>query len=427
MTILITVIFILSYVFIALEHSVKINKAATALIASVLCWTVFITGSSDPHHVGEQLIEHVGELSGILFFLLGAMTIVELIDSHYGFNIITRKITQTNKRNLLWIISFITFFLSAVLDNLTTTIVMVSLLRKILKDPEDRLFFAGMIVIAANAGGAWSPIGDVTTTMLWIGGQISPGNIIVKLILPSLVCLITPLIVLSYKMKGSATRPNPNLVNTVNSLSYRQQSFVLFSGVVILILVPVFKTITHLPPFMGILLGLGLLWLITEIIHGDKDEEDKHALSVAHALRKIDTPSILFFLGILMSIAALQSVGILSQAAEWMSAKIESENLIIISIGLLSAIVDNVPLVAAVQGMFDLNHYPTDHYFWEFLAYCTGTGGSALIIGSAAGVAAMGMEKISFFWYLKRITLLALLGYFAGALTYMGQQLLFSS
>jgi len=284
-----------------------------------------------------------------------------------------------------------------------------------------------MIVIAANAGGAWSPIGDVTTTMLWIGGQISPGNIIVKLILPSLVCLITPLIVLSYKMKGSATRPNPNLVNTVNSLSYRQQSFVLFSGVVILILVPVFKTITHLPPFMGILLGLGLLWLITEIIHGDKDEEDKHALSVAHALRKIDTPSILFFLGILMSIAALQSVGILSQAAEWMSAKIESENLIIISIGLLSAIVDNVPLVAAVQGMFDLNHYPTDHYFWEFLAYCTGTGGSALIIGSAAGVAAMGMEKISFFWYLKRITLLALLGYFAGALTYMGQQLLFSS
>jgi len=377
--------------------------------------------------VGEQLIEHVGELSGILFFLLGAMTIVELIDSHYGFNIITRKITQTNKRNLLWIISFITFFLSAVLDNLTTTIVMVSLLRKILKDPEDRLFFAGMIVIAANAGGAWSPIGDVTTTMLWIGGQISPGNIIVKLILPSLVCLITPLIVLSYKMKGSATRPNPNLVNTVNSLSYRQQSFVLFSGVVILILVPVFKTITHLPPFMGILLGLGLLWLITEIIHGDKDEEDKHALSVAHALRKIDTPSILFFLGILMSIAALQSVGILSQAAEWMSAKIESENLIIISIGLLSAIVDNVPLVAAVQGMFDLNHYPTDHYFWEFLAYCTGTGGSALIIGSAAGVAAMGMEKISFFWYLKRITLLALLGYFAGALTYMGQQLLFSS
>ncbi|HZV42919.1 MAG TPA: sodium:proton antiporter NhaD [Saprospiraceae bacterium] len=427
MTILITVIFILSYVFIALEHSVKINKAATALIASVLCWTVFITGSSDPHHVGEQLIEHLGELSGILFFLLGAMTIVELIDSHYGFNIITRKITQTNKRNLLWIISFITFFLSAVLDNLTTTIVMVSLLRKILKDPEDRLFFAGMIVIAANAGGAWSPIGDVTTTMLWIGGQISPGNIIVKLILPSLVCLITPLIVLSYKMKGSATRPNPNLVNTVNSLSYRQQSFVLFSGVVILILVPVFKTITHLPPFMGILLGLGLLWLITEIIHGDKDEEDKHALSVAHALRKIDTPSILFFLGILMSIAALQSVGILSQAAEWMSAKIESENLIIISIGLLSAIVDNVPLVAAVQGMFDLNHYPTDHYFWEFLAYCTGTGGSALIIGSAAGVAAMGMEKISFFWYLKRITLLALLGYFAGALTYMGQQLLFSS
>ena len=423
MTILITVIFILSYAFIALEHYVKVNKAATALIASVLCWTVYVIGSGDHHMVGEQLIEHIGELSGILFFLLGAMTIVELIDAHNGFNIITRKITQTNKRNLLWIISIITFFLSAVLDNLTTTIVMVSLLRKIIKDPQERLFFAGMIVIAANAGGAWSPIGDVTTTMLWIGNQITASNIIVKLIFPSLVCLVTPLIVLSFKMKGSVVRPDSNLDKPNGSLSDRQQTMVLFSGIVILILVPVFKTVTHLPPFMGILLGLGVLWLITEIIHGNKDEEDKHALSVAHALRKIDTPSILFFLGILMSIAALQAVGILSHAAEWMSSTIENENLIIISIGLLSAIVDNVPLVAAVQGMYDLSIYPTDHYFWEFLAYCTGTGGSALIIGSAAGVAAMGMEKISFFWYLKRITILALLGYFAGALTYLGQQL----
>jgi Na+/H+ antiporter NhaD/arsenite permease-like protein len=426
MTILIALLFILSYVFIALEHFVKVNKAATALIASVLCWTVYVLGSGDYHHVVEQLIEHLGELSGILFFLLGAMTIVELIDSHNGFNIITRKITQTNKRNLLWIISIITFFLSAVLDNLTTTIVMVSLLRKIIKDPEERLFFAGMIVIAANAGGAWSPIGDVTTTMLWIGGQITVGNIIVKLILPSLVCLVTPLIILSFKMKGNVVRPDNSLEKPIESLSNNQQSFVLFSGIVILILVPVFKTVTHLPPFMGILLGLGILWLITEIIHGSKDDEEKHVLSVAHALRKIDTPSILFFLGILMSIAALQSVGILSQAAGWMSATIGNEKLIIISIGLLSAIVDNVPLVAAVQGMYDLSIYPTDHYFWEFLAYCTGTGGSALIIGSAAGVAAMGMEKISFYWYLKRITILALLGYFAGALTYMGQQLLFA-
>jgi Na+/H+ antiporter NhaD/arsenite permease-like protein len=426
MTALITIVFILSYIFIAAEHFVKVNKAATALIAAVFCWTIYITGAADYHLVGEQLIDHLGELSGILFFLLGAMTIVELIDSHNGFNIITRKITQTRKRNLLWIISVITFFLSAVLDNLTTTIVMVSLLRKIIKDPEERLFFAGMIVIAANAGGAWSPIGDVTTTMLWIGGQITVTNIIVKLILPSLVCLLVPLILISLKMKGNVTRPDEQLIPTVDSLSERQQTFVLFSGVIILILVPVFKTVTHLPPFMGILLGLGILWLITEIIHGDKDEEDKHILSVAHALRKIDTPSILFFLGILMSIAALQSVGVLSHAAQWMSTTIESDNLIIISIGLLSAIIDNVPLVAAVQGMYDLNYYPTDHYFWEFLAYCTGTGGSALIIGSAAGVAAMGMEKISFFWYLKKITLLALVGYFAGALTYIGQHLLFT-
>jgi len=425
MTTLIAIVFILSYAFIALEHLIKVNKAATALIAAVACWTIYVVGAGDYHIVGEQLIEHLGELSGILFFLLGAMTIVELVDSHNGFNIITRKITQTRKRKLLWIISLITFFLSAVLDNLTTTIVMVSLLRKVIKDPEERLFFAGVIVIAANAGGAWSPIGDVTTTMLWIGGQITAANIIIKLILPSLACLVTPLIILSIKMKGHVTRPDEGKDKYVSSLTERQQTFVFFAAVLILILVPVFKTVTHLPPFMGILLGLGILWLITELMHGDKDEEDKHVLSVAHALRKIDSPSILFFLGILMSIAALQSIGVLSHTAEWMSSTIANDNIIIISIGLLSAIVDNVPLVAAVQGMYDLNQYPTDHYFWEFLAYCTGTGGSALIIGSAAGVAAMGMEKISFFWYLKKISLLALVGYFAGALIYMGQHLLF--
>lgn len=427
MTTLIAIVFILSYALIALEHLIRVNKAATALIAAVTCWTVYVVGAGDHHIVSEQLIEHLGELSGILFFLLGAMTIVELVDSHNGFNIITRKITQTRKRQLLWIISLITFFLSAVLDNLTTTIVMVSLLRKVIKDPEERLFFAGVIVIAANAGGAWSPIGDVTTTMLWIGGQISAANIILKLILPSLACLVTPLIILSIKMKGHVTRPDQGTEKNVSSLTERQQTFVLFAAVLILILVPVFKTATHLPPFMGILLGLGVLWLITEIMHGDKDEEDKHVLSVAHALRKIDSPSILFFLGILMSIAALQSVGVLTHTAEWMSSTIPNDNIIIITIGLLSAIIDNVPLVAAVQGMYDLTKYPTDHYFWEFLAYCTGTGGSALIIGSAAGVAAMGMEKISFFWYLKRITLLALAGYFSGALIYMGQQLLFAS
>lgn len=425
MTGLIITIFVLGYAAIAFEHSIKINKAATALVTGVLCWTVYILFSPDKHIVTEELTHHLGELSGILFFLLGAMTIVELIDAHNGFDIITTRINQTDKRKLLWIVAFITFSLSAILDNLTTTIVIISLLRKLIKDDKDRLFFAGIVVVAANAGGAWSPIGDVTTTMLWIGGQITTVNIITKLILPSLICLIAPLVFLSFKLKGNIERPVIDINADDKSISQKHQLIVFVSGILILILVPVFKTITHLPPYMGILIGLGILWIITEILHGKKDEEDKHNLSVVHALRKIDTPSILFFLGILVSIASLQSTGILSGLAEWMTNTIANDNIIVLSIGLLSAIVDNVPLVAAAQGMYDLNHYPTDHYFWEFLAYCTGTGGSVLIIGSAAGVAAMGMEKISFFWYLKKISLLALLGYFAGAITYILQHSIF--
>ncbi|MEK6616951.1 MAG: sodium:proton antiporter NhaD [Bacteroidota bacterium] len=425
MTGLIITIFVLGYIAIATEHSIKINKAATALVTGVLCWTVYILFSPDKHIVTEELTHHLGELSGILFFLLGAMTIVELIDAHDGFDIITTRINQTDKRKLLWTVAFITFFLSAILDNLTTTIVIISLLRKLIRDDKDRLFFAGMVVVAANAGGAWSPIGDVTTTMLWIGGQITTANIIIKLILPSLMCLIAPLVFLSFKLNGNIERPVIDTNATNQTLSQKHQSIVFFSGVLILVLVPVFKTVTHLPPFMGILIGLGILWIITEILHGKKDEEDKHNLSVVHALRKIDTPSILFFLGILVSIAALQSIGILAELAQWMTATLKNDNIIVISIGLLSAIVDNVPLVAAAQGMYDLNQYPTDHYFWEFLAYCTGTGGSALIIGSAAGVAAMGMEKISFMWYLRNISLLALLGFFAGAITYILQHQIF--
>jgi Na+/H+ antiporter NhaD/arsenite permease-like protein len=418
---LIITIFILGYIAIAFEHKIKINKAATALITGVLCWTVYILFSPDKQFVGEELTNHMGDLSAILFFLLGAMTIVELIDAHDGFDIITNRINQTDKRKLLWIVAFITFFLSAILDNLTTTIVIISLLRKLIRDDKDRLFFAGIVVVAANAGGAWSPIGDVTTTMLWIGGQITAYSIIIKLILPSLICLIVPLVYLSFKLKGNVDRPDAiENVNT-QTLSQKHQSIVFFSGVIILMLVPVFKTVTHLPPFMGILIGLGILWVITEIIHGKKDEEDKHALSVVHALRKIDAPSILFFLGILVSISALQSIGVLAHLAQWLTVKIHNETIIVIAIGLLSSVIDNVPLVAAVQGMYDLNQYPTDHYFWEFLAYAAGTGGSALIIGSAAGIAAMGMVKISFFWYLKTISLLALLGYFAGALTYILQ------
>lgn len=421
MKILINAIFIFGYIAIALEHKLKINKAATALITGVLCWTVYILFSPDKLFVGEELTMHMGDLSGILFFLLGAMTIVELIDAHDGFDIITNRINQTEKRKLLWIVAFITFFLSAILDNLTTTIVIISLLRKLIRNDKDRLFFAGIVVVAANAGGAWSPIGDVTTTMLWIGGQITAYSIIIKLILPSLICLIVPLVYLSFKLKGKVERPDvAGNINT-QGLSQKHQSIVFFSGVIILMLVPVFKTVTHLPPFMGILVGLGILWVITEIIHGKKDEEDKHTLSVVHALRKIDAPSILFFLGILVSISALQSIGVLSDLAQWLSVKIHNDTIIVIAIGLLSSVIDNVPLVAAVQGMYSLNQFPADHYFWEFLAYAAGTGGSALIIGSAAGIAAMGMEKISFFWYLKTISLLALLGYFAGALTYVLQ------
>lgn len=416
---LLIIIFVLGYLCIATEHTIKINKAATALITGVLCWVVYITATENKELVSEQLTEHLGELAGILFFLLGAMTIVELIDAHNGFDIITSKITATNKRKLLWIVSLITFFLSPLLDNLTTTIVMISMVRKFIKSPEDRMYFTGMIVIAANAGGAWSPIGDVTTTMLWIGGQVTAAKIVSSLFLPSLVCMLVPLSVLSYRMKGNVVRPVKDESSKGNDITVTQQKIVLYSGILILVLVPVFKTITHLPPYMGILIGLGILWIITELIHGKKDEENRQALSVAYALQKIDTPSILFFLGILLSVAALQVTGVLTGLATWMDVHIANENAIVLAMGLLSSVVDNVPLVAAAQGMYSLSIHPTDSYFWEFLAYSTGAGGSALIIGTAAGVAAMGMESISFGWYLRKISLLALMGFLAGAGVYM--------
>ncbi|MCX6221760.1 MAG: sodium:proton antiporter NhaD [Bacteroidia bacterium] len=417
---IVIIIFVLGYAAIAFEHTIKINKSATALITGVLCWTTYILFSSDKVFVSDELTRHLGDLSGIIFFLMGAMTIVELVDAHSGFDLITSRIMQKDKRKLLWIIGFITFFLSSILDNLTTTIVIVSLLRKLIKDDKDRMFFTGIVVIAANAGGAWTPIGDVTTTMLWMGGQITTLNIMAKLILPSLLCLIFPLIFVSFKIRG-AVESSLNKEVRYQGLSQNHKSIVFFSGVSVLVLVPVFKTVTHLPPYMGILFGLGILWVITEIIHGKKDVPTKHTLSVAQALRKIDMPSILFFLGILICIAALESTGILTMTANWMTVTIRNINVIAISIGLLSAIVDNVPLVAATQGMYNLTLYPTDHFFWEFLAYAAGTGGSVLIIGSAAGVAAMGMEKINFFWYLRKISLPALIGYLAGCFAYILQ------
>jgi Na+/H+ antiporter NhaD/arsenite permease-like protein len=419
MALAIIITFILGYFAITLEHSIKINKAASALVTGVICWTIYILFHPDKHLVTEQLMEHLGEVSGILFFLLGAMTIVELIDAHDGFQVITDRIKTKKAIKLLWIIAIITFFLSALLDNLTTTIVIVSLLRKLIADKEKRLFFVGITVIAANAGGAWSPLGDVTTTMLWIGGQITPLKIIKQLFLPSVFCLIIPLIIVSFRMKGTIQA----VIKEENEVIKPpfERNFVFLLGVGIIIFVPIFKTLTHLPPFMAILLGLGVMWIITEILHSQKDTADKDTLSVVHALRKIDTPSILFFLGILISISALQATGQLTQLAQWLTKTINNDTIIVTTIGLLSAVVDNVPLVAASQGMYSLEQYPTDHFFWEFLAYATGTGGSTLIIGSAAGVAAMGMEQINFFWYFKRITWLALIGYFSGILIYLVQ------
>ena len=416
---LISVLFILGYLAIIFEHSIRINKAAAAIFTGVLCWATYALFNGNKEIVSEELSHHFINIGGILFFLLGAMVIVELVDAHDGFVIITDRIQNTQKKKLIWLIGIITFFLSAILDNLTTTIVMVSLLRKLIPTQKDRLFFVALVVIAANAGGAWSPIGDVTTTMLWIGGQITTFSIILKTFLPSLVCFIIPAFIISRQVNGSISGSEGEKEQLNSTVSERRTVFIL--GVGSLIFVPVFKTLTHLPPYMGILFGLGLMWIVTELIHSNKSEDEKGLLSVNHALRKIDTPSILFFMGILLSVSALESTGVLQSVAASLDNSIGNLKIVTMLIGLLSAVIDNVPLVAAAQGMYPLEQFPTDHYFWEFLAYCAGTGGSILIIGSAAGVAAMGMEKIQFFWYLKKIAWLALIGYLAGAAVYLSQ------
>jgi Na+/H+ antiporter NhaD/arsenite permease-like protein len=413
MLIIIGVLFILGYAAITMEHTIKINKAASALVTGVLCWTVYALMSADKDAASHHVTEHLGEVAGILFFLMGAMTIVELIDAHDGFEVIISRIRTTNKKKLVWVIGTITFFLSAVLDNLTTTIVIVSMLRIIIPDRQDRLLFIGLVIIAANAGGAWSPIGDVTTTMLWIGGQITATDIIVRTLLPSIVCFVIPAFIIMRQVKGQAVRLDDKKEELTTSS--RDRNMIFWVGLSSLLFVPVFKTVTHLPPYMGVLLGLGAMWIVTELIHSEKDEAEKGLYSVNHALRKIDTPSVLFFLGILLAIAALQTSGILVDLSTSLNNSIGDIRITTMLIGLLSAVVDNVPLVAAAQGMYSLEVYPTGHYFWEFLAYCAGTGGSCLIIGSAAGVAAMGIEKVEFFWYLKRIGWLALIGYLAGA------------
>jgi Na+/H+ antiporter NhaD/arsenite permease-like protein len=413
-TTLLIVVFILGYLAIAFEHPLKIDKAASALLTGILCWVIYVF-TADEFLVNTQLFHAFGDIAEILFFLLGAMVIVEMVDAFEGFSIITDKITATNKVKLLWILGFITFFLSAVLDNLTTTIVMISLLRKLVDDKNDRLLYAGMIVIAANAGGAWTVTGDVTTTMLWIKGKISVFAVMKTLLLPSLICLLVPLLILSFRMKGHVSRPviNDGEENVVKPF---HKNLIFILGVGGLLFVPVFKTFTHLPPFMGILFSLGILWLVSEIINPKMDMVARSSTRVVSVLKNIDTSSILFFLGILLAVGSLGATGLLQDLASKLDIAIGDKNAIAVLIGFASAVVDNVPLVAAGMEMYAM---PLDDSFWQFLAYCAGTGGSCLVIGSAAGVAAMGMEKIDFMWYLKKIAPLAIAGYLAGAAVYL--------
>ena len=429
MYLLMIIVFILGYAAIAFEHNLKIDKAAAALVTGVLCWGFFVFGGAETHQIEHDLLNHIGEISSILFFLLGAMTIVELIDTHGGFNIITDKIATQNKVIALWTICLMTFFFSAILDNLTTSIVMISLLRKLIKDKQVRWLFAGMVIISANSGGAFSPIGDVTTTMLWIGGQVSVSHIISSLFLPSIVSLLAPLLFLSWKLDGKIQQPEVIDSKKNQAISTREQSSILAIGVLGLIFVPIFKTVTHLPPFMGMMFSLGILWLVTDFMHRKKPFEIRRKLSVIGVFKKVDIASVLFFLGILLAVAGLQSGGQLNDMALGLDKTFgtDSERGIYVVgslIGLLSAIIDNVPLVAAVMGMYELvpgTLFAQDALFWNFLAYCAGTGGSVLIIGSAAGVAVMGLEKIPFGWYLKKISLLALIGYICGILAYVLQ------
>jgi Na+/H+ antiporter NhaD/arsenite permease-like protein len=458
MFVLMVVIFVIGYTAIAFEHPIKIDKAASALLIGVLTWTIFLLGADEilagsehlakyfkdwlEHNPNESIesIEslrlfiykhevghHLNEIAQILFFLLGAMTIVELIDAHEGFAVITDRINTDSRVKLMWILSILTFFFSAALDNLTTSIVMVALIRKLLKEKEERWFFCGMIILAANAGGAWSPIGDITTIMLWIDGQVTALNIIQSIFIPSVVCMVVPLLYLSFTKQGTVVRAlgRMDIEHMKNPTTAFERNLVFFMGVAGLLFVPIFKTVSHLPPFMGMMLSLGVLWVTTEILHRKKNVEQKSGLSVISVLQKVDVSTVYFFLGILLAVSSLQSAGHLGILATWLDRVVGHIYGINVIIGALSAIVDNVPLVAGAMGMYELgplvqgSAYPVDHEFWEFLAYCAGTGGSMLIIGSAAGVAVMGMERIDFIWYLKKISIFAAMGYLAGAATYI--------
>ncbi|TNE63915.1 MAG: sodium:proton antiporter [Bacteroidetes bacterium] len=431
MALLIIVVFILGYILIALEHPLKIDKAASALLTGVFTWIILVFGVESmpiaaqglPEEAGflhDALSEHLAGISEILFFLLGAMTIVELVDVHDGFRIITDRIHTTSRVKLLWVISWVAFFMSSVLDNMTTAIIMSALLRKLIRKKEDLWFLGGFVIIAANAGGAWSPIGDVTTIMLWIGGQVTTLEIVKNTFLVSMVSLTVPLIVGTLILRRQSDQSEMAKVDVSegNGNTAFERNLLFGLGVAALLFVPVFKTVTHMPPYMGILLGVGVLWYVTELIHRGKEAEKRREFTVAAMLHRIDTPAILFFLGILLAVGALDSSGHLRLLSEALDSTFGNIYIINGLIGVLSAVVDNVPLVAASMGMYPTTEFPPNHDFWNLLAYCAGTGGSILIIGSAAGVASMGILKVDFLWYMKKISPYALVGYLAGILMY---------
>ncbi len=408
----ILVVFVSGYTLITLEHQTKINKATIALMMAILCWSLLFVYHPCPEN-SECFLTNLAEISQIVFFLMGALAIVEIISIHNGFSVISKYINQKSKRKLLWLIGFVTFFLSSILDNLTTTVVMVTLLAKLMPKGEDRLLIGGGVVIAANAGGAWTPIGDVTTTMLWIGGQLSTQHMIPVLFLPSIVCMLVSFIFLTFLLKGSL----PAQPKVEMQQEHKYEKLVFGLGVGALVFVPIFKMLTGLPPLMGILFGLSVLWIVTDWLH--RGSESRNHLKVPTALSRIDLSSTLFFLGILMCVGALSHAGILTQLSAWLDQKIGNTTLIATAIGLASAVIDNVPLVAASMEMYPLAQHPMDSKLWDLIAFCAGTGGSILIIGSAAGVVFMGLEHVDFFWYLRRISLPALIGYLAGIGIYL--------
>ena len=432
LTLVIIIVFVVGYICIATESLLKINKAAIALLMCVFCWTLLMMapGSFYPNvapdgligHISEVIEHHLGDAAGTLFFLMGAMTIVEIVDSNGGFNFVRDALKTRSKRKLMWRVAFMTFFLSAILDNLTTSIVMIMVLRKLVQSHSERLIYAALIVIAANSGGAFSPIGDVTTIMLWIKGVITTQGVLTEIFIPSLVSMVIPAFILQYSLKGKFDKSQNLPKAEVTQFTKVQRDIIFWLGVGGLVFVPIFKTITHLPPFMGILLVLGILWTVTEIFHHNTSEDDTMAKRVSDLLSRIDLSTIMFFLGILMAVAVLQEIGVLTRLGEGLNEAFNGNHYLVTGIiGVLSSIVDNVPLVAGCMGMYPVQ--PTgdmavDGIFWQLLAYCAGVGGSMLIIGSAAGVVVMGLEKITFGWYMKKITWIAFVGYLAGILVY---------